>query len=242
MDTDRLINFRDLGGLAVRGGGRTRPGVLLRSDSLVYASESDAHHLRHVVGLRTIVDLREVDLATTDGRGRLGIEVDGVAPIDYLPLPCADVGVTPDTRHLYYHGLLGSNGSDFAGLFRRLAAGGAVPVLVHCQLGCDRTGTVIAMLLRLAGVLDEEICADYARSVMAAGGIRVRAEIRRAEQGLAPLDDAFYGSWANKPDIMEQALALVDEQWGDMHGWAAAHGITDAEVDAWRSVLVDSAG
>lgn len=37
-------------------------------------------------------------------------------------------------------------------------------VLVHCQVGRDRTGLVAALLLSLAGVRAEEIAADYALS------------------------------------------------------------------------------
>ena len=239
VDFDRLHNLRDLGGLAALGGGVTRHGVLFRSESLEHASEADDAHLRHVVGLRTIVDLREVAHADESGRGSLTIAVEGVAPIDYVQLPCHDRDVTPDTRHLYYTGLLQSNGAQFAGLVRRVAAAGTVPMLVHCALGCDRTGTVIAMLLRLAGVTDEEICADYARSAAAAPAIRFRAETLRRAQGLDPLDEAFYGAWANREEIMADTLALVDAKWGSMHGWATTHGLRAGEIDALRTVLID---
>jgi protein-tyrosine phosphatase len=238
-DYDRLINLRDLGGLATTGGGRTRSGVLLRSDSLVYASDADVHHLRHVVGLRTIVDLREADQAAAMGRGPLDGGDAGVATIGYVSLPCHDRGVTPDTRHLYYADLLERYGRHFAGLVRRIAADDAVPVLVHCQLGCDRTGTVIAMLLRLAGVRDEEICADYARSVGAAPGIQARDVASRRLRGEEPLDDAEYAAWANRPEIMAETLAMVDAKWGSMRGWAGAHGLDDHLIDAWTAVLVE---
>jgi hypothetical protein len=233
---DRLVNLRDLGGLATTGGDRTRHGVLLRSDSLDYASDADVAHLRHVVGLRTVVDLREP--AQESGRGPLGTVVEGATAIDFVSLPCHDRDVTPATRHLYYFGLLGRYGADFAGLVRRLAVDGAVPVLVHCHLGCDRTGTVIAMLLRLAGVSDEEICADYARSAAAAAGIRARDEALRAERGEPSLDDASYAAWANRPEIMADTLALVDAEWGGMRGWAGAYGLDDHAIDAWRAVLI----
>ncbi|KAJ9457995.1 Tyrosine-protein phosphatase [Diplonema papillatum] len=41
---------------------------------------------------------------------------------------------------------------------------GNVPVLVHCTAGKDRTGIVVALLLLLAGVSDEKVVADYAKS------------------------------------------------------------------------------
>lgn len=37
-------------------------------------------------------------------------------------------------------------------------------LLVHCSLGRDRTGLLVALLLALVGVDDETILADYERS------------------------------------------------------------------------------
>lgn len=37
-------------------------------------------------------------------------------------------------------------------------------ILIHCSLGKDRTGVIIALLLALAGVADDLIADDYARS------------------------------------------------------------------------------
>ena len=237
-DFDRLMNLRDLGGLKTHDSSHTRHNVLFRSESPEHASADDETHLRHVVKLRTVVDLRQSDQAIPPGR--FSISIDGHPPIEHISIPCADVGVTADTRHIYYTGLLEQYGSPFADLVRRIAAPGTVPVLVHCQLGCDRTGTVIATLLRLVGVTDDEICADYARSVAAAPAIRFRAEAKRRADGLEPLDDAFYGAWTNRAEIMADTLALIDTKWGDMHGWAAAHGLTDGDIAALRDVLVDS--
>lgn len=236
---DRLINLRDLGGLAAHDGGRTRHGVLLRSEALTYASAADAYHLRHVVGLRTIVDLRAGTREPGARREPLAGAVPGAVPIDHVSLPCLQIEITPSTRHHYYAELLTGNGPEFAGLVRRITAEGTVPVLVHCHLGCDRTGIVIAMLLRLAGVTDEAICGDYARSDAASAGIAARAEAARLARGEEPLGGAFYGSWAIRPDMMADALALVDARWGSMHGWAHAHGLDDNDIDAWKAILVE---
>ncbi|MBK8023774.1 MAG: tyrosine-protein phosphatase [Chloroflexi bacterium] len=42
----------------------------------------------------------------------------------------------------------------------------AFPVLVHCAVGKDRTGVIIALLLDLAGVTDALIAEDYALSMV----------------------------------------------------------------------------
>lgn len=227
-----LVNFRDLGGLPAAGGA-IRPGVLFRSDSLSYATDADAAHLRDVFGLRTIIDLRDTVEVDEFGRGPLAN-----APIDYISVPCGDV-ITAGTRHEHYLALLDRRGPALADIVRRLVEPGTLPVVVHCHVGCDRTGTVAAMLLGLVGVPDGEICADYARSTRANDAIRERAEARRRHLGLPIMGRAYYDAWEPRADIMAATTALVRERWIDWAGWAAAAGLAGAELAALRETLVD---
>ena len=93
---------------------------------------------------------------------------------------------------------------------------------MHCHIGCDRTGVVSAMLLGLAGVSDDEICVDYARSTRASAAIRERAEDRRRHLGLPLMGPAYYDAWEPRPETMAAALDLVAREWRDMSGWASA--------------------
>ncbi len=230
-----LVNFRDLGGTAVEGGA-IRAGTLFRSDSLVYATEQDAAYLRDEVRLATIVDLRDTEEVQAFGRGPLGR-----SPIAYLPVPVGDLP-SVDGRHGYYAGLLDVYGHQLADLVRRLSAPGALPALVHCHIGCDRTGVVSAMLLTLAGAGEAEVCADYARSHRASDAIRERSEARRRTLGLPVMDKAYYDAWEPRAEIMAETLALVAGRWGSMAGWAAAYGLTAADIAVLRAALVDPAG
>ena len=46
-------------------------------------------------------------------------------------------------------------------LFSSILQGGALPLLIHCHAGKDRTGFFTAMLLAAAGISRENILADY---------------------------------------------------------------------------------
>jgi len=226
-----LVNFRDLGGIRADGG-VIRPGRLFRSDSLSYATESDAARLVDA-GLATIVDLRDTVEVDQFGRGPLAS-----APITYVGLPCTD-SIPAESRSEYYFRLLALQGPALADLVRRLSAPESLPAAVHCHIGCDRTGIVSAMLLGLVGVSDEDICADYARSTRASAAIRERSEDRRRHLGLPLMGQAYYDSWEPRPETMAAALDLVAREWRDMSGWATAFGLTVDDVAALRSALVD---
>jgi protein-tyrosine phosphatase len=228
-----LANFRDLGGLPTGDGGVTRTGVLFRSDSLSYATDAEGAHLEDVLGLRTVVDLREKEEVDEFGRGPLA-----TSAIDYVSVPLGDIEVAADTRHAFYFGLFEQRGPELAGLVRHLTASDSLPALVHCHIGCDRTGTVSAMLLGLVGVPDEEIALDYARSTRASEAIRERSEARRRHLGLPVMDRSYYDAWEPRPDIMATTLALVNERWGNMQGWAIANSLTDDDLATLHKALV----
>ena len=227
-----LVNLRDLGGHSVSGGGVIRPRRLLRSDSLAAASAADVAYLRDEVGLATAVDLRDEREIAAFGRGGLA-----AAPgLTHVSLPIGDIPDV-DGRPTFYFEMLRRYGAPLAGLVRRLSAPGALPAIVYCHVGCDRTGVVSAMLLGLAGVAREAICADYALSTRMDPAIRARADARRRALGLPVMDAAYYAAWEPRAEFMAATLDLVDAEWGGMSGWASAHGLTPDDLAALRAAL-----
>jgi hypothetical protein len=93
--------------------------------------------------------------------------------------------------------------------------------------------------LRLAGVAEADVCDEYALSSRANAIIRERSRIRRAALGRPDRDESFYAAWSPTPAVMAAALAIVDDRWGGVGGWAYAHGLADAEISTWRQTLTE---
>jgi protein-tyrosine phosphatase len=171
---DGCLNVRDLGGHPTAGGGETKFGAIVRSDSVSQLSEAGWNALvAH--GIRTVVDLRgdhereddpprdvAVDVvhvpfseANEEEWNEIGPEIEKAA--------AAAPNVETATRNVYLIFLERFKANVGAGV-RAVARAPEGGVVVHCVGGKDRTGVLTAFLLHLAGVPEEEIAADYALS------------------------------------------------------------------------------
>ena len=179
IELDGLVNMRDLGGLPTRDGGRTASGRLIRSDNLQDLTDADVTHLVNAVGVSDIIDLRTEVEVHLEGPGPLRrveslthhhhslIAARGEEDLDALAAKALAVPWSPDgTRRdasfwaEHYLGYLAGRPDSVAAALRVIAdAPGAA--VVHCAAGKDRTGTVVAMALDVAGVPHDEIVADY---------------------------------------------------------------------------------
>jgi protein tyrosine/serine phosphatase len=241
-------NARDLGRLRA-GSRRTRPGVLLRSDALDALTADDVEQLVDRLGLAHVVDLRSAHERLERGRGPLGdtdvryTEVEVIGPEDLArraeTRAAAFAAGLPPARILSdgYVELLELGGGAFTEAFRRIAAPGGSPVLVHCAIGKDRTGVLCALLLDAAGVDRDEIATDYGRS-----GERMGPIIERwlADNPSGTMNEQLAAFTAMAvPETMEHVLDQLHERWGGAAGFFAAHGVPADEIDAWRERLLD---
>lgn len=88
-----LANFRNLGGIPVRGG-YIKPGLIARADDLSFIDEAGARSITDR-GTNLILDLRSAQEANCTGRGPLGS-----TDLTYLHQPLVDEIAMPGLQML----------------------------------------------------------------------------------------------------------------------------------------------
>jgi len=239
-----IDNVRDLGGLPVNGGGRTRFGVAYRSSTLQHATESDLELLLGRVGLRTLIDLRLPDEVEREGYGSMA-----GAPVRVVNLPIrksaqsslAARDLVPDKSRVdlaqLYGQLLAGSPVEIVSAARLVADPQQRAVVFHCAAGKDRTGVLAAVLLDAVGVPAEVIAADYALTNERMQRVRDRLDTLASYQGLPA---ANTGVLAVDDTIMLRFLKDLYADHGGAAPWLRAQGLSGSELESLRDALVSA--
>ncbi len=261
LDVPGVRNLRDAGGHATAEGARVRAGLLFRSGSLGELRPEGAAQLA-ALGLRTVVDLRgEPEVARWPDL-RHGLEYTLVRLPTLPPLPdtsanpesAADAAPTEEVAPevaaarataaadgVHFDGLddmyvfmADVAGAPIVACLRRLLAPGALPALVHCAVGKDRTGITVAVLLDVLGVDRRTIEADY---VLSNTGVGLLGEPLHYldEFGVERISRPVH------PVLLSLFLDRVTARHGSTAGFLRAHGLTDAELEQVRTLFTGPA-
>eukprot|EP00756_Hemistasia_phaeocysticola_P004056 Hpha_TRINITY_DN12609_c0_g2::TRINITY_DN12609_c0_g2_i1::g.49884::m.49884/K01104/E3.1.3.48; protein-tyrosine phosphatase len=175
--TQKLSNLRCVFGMKGADGRRVKKGEIFRSARLNPLPPHDGALLNEL-GVRLIVDLRtsrEVKLhpdklpegfEARGGAYRQYLVVDGnlmktVMKLLRQKMPDDEKAVEMKKEMTTVTVNCAQNhGEKFGEIVRRVADGEG-PLLIHCTAGKDRTGWGTAVLLKLLGVSDEDVMADY---------------------------------------------------------------------------------
>jgi hypothetical protein len=228
-DLRTLANLRDVGGLRTDDGRAVRSGVLLRSDAPRPGDAAiPAPHPSTVIDLRSA---KEIDGTVHP--------LDAVADVHHVglgeSLAPERVAVTPaEERDLAWaYRLIVLEATAELARIVRIVASASGPVLVHCAAGKDRTGIVVAVLLRAAGVRRDEVMADYLRTNDNLD--RLWARLAAAGAHLPSNSDALFGVDAR---VLAAALDELERHEGGIRGHLLAHGTTPADLDRVATRLV----
>jgi protein tyrosine/serine phosphatase len=266
IELDGVVNMRDLGGMVTADGDIVRPHRLLRSDNLQDLTPAAVDTLVTRYGVSDVVDLRTHVEVAKEGEGPLwavdgiihhhhtlyredtsesGIpaaeralpwETDerrqaaAAAALDEEHRPSHDefwsehylsyLATRPDSVVAALHAIAGSQGA----------------AIVHCAAGKDRTGTVVGLALKVVGVPDDLVVADYAASAERVEAImgRLRAKAAYAEN----LKNKTVTQQSPTTDTMRRLLATLDERHGGPLGWLSTQGWTGRDTETLRRKLL----
>ncbi|MBH0781790.1 tyrosine-protein phosphatase [Nocardia bovistercoris] len=235
------VNARDLGGLRTEDGRRVRAMRVLRSDGPNELDGDDVTYLLEHCLLRMVLDLRAPGEIDTDGRGGLADRValyqnTHIFGADRIRLDLARVAPTGGLLDRYI-GYLEHSAHNIVAALDLLASADNLPALVHCAAGKDRTGVVVAILLGVLGVREDDIVADYAATGPNVEALLARAR-RAATARAAGIDIAEIPAWVFAADAatMRGLLAHLSKEFGGPAAWATRAGLEDAT----RRRLVDT--
>lgn len=217
LDLEGAVNFRDLGGYVVADGRAIRWGQLFRSDSLADLTDGDIARIG-MLKLRSIFDLRHqhersdrpnrIDSAWQVRTHAIGFYPHGAEAL-MARVRARDLSprAVSETFTQMYSRLPVDQASSYAQLLQELVVPGALPALIHCTSGKDRTGFAVAVVLLALGVDRETIIADYTltnqfrRDLAFMVGEGADPTIVRLVQGA-------------EPEYLSAAFAALERTWG----------------------------
>ena len=230
-----LENARDLGGYRTATGATTQWRRFVRTGDMNAVSGADQDALiAHGIG--TVIDLRmrkEIEAAPNvfgeSGKARLVLHDFWGDRFDDYRSPDRTAEPAKKLADLYRAGLK-QNAFVVAEIMTTFAESGAPGFAFHCRSGKDRTGLIAALLLGLADVPAETICADFA---LTATYLKTEA--------INPIDGKRPGAWqrGSDPATMMMTLAHLDERYGGARGYLRWAGVNDATLDGVRARLLE---
>jgi protein-tyrosine phosphatase len=225
-------NVRDLGGLPAAGGAHIRDRALIRADSLDRLSPESLKLLEDEP-ISLILDLRN---AGEGGNRRHPFEGDP----RYRPMPLIDprrerVREERAKRTLgaIYSSGLDRNARCIVDIMAAIADAPEGAVVVHCAVGKDRTGMIVALTLSAAGVPDEVIAEDYAFSAEC-----LREEFDAFLSGFEGAELAHLAErMSAEPATILQMLAHARENYGGVEEYLLAKGLGADRLERLRKRL-----
>ena len=257
IEIEGVVNMRDLGGLPTADGGRTAWRRLIRSDNLQDLSSEAVDHLVAAVGVRDIVDLRSETELHLLGDGPLRV-LETLTHHHHSLLPdrpsgsrrpadrsAQDTGLGSPWKKWdgrrdatfwadHYLGYL-TERPDSVSAALDVISRSAGATIVHCAAGKDRTGTVVAMALSVAGVPDEVIVEDYVLSAERIARILDRLNAHPV-YGDA-LRSQPVADQQPRAESMEAILRALRDRFGGAAGWLREQGWREDDLTRLRTHL-----
>lgn len=244
------LNFRDIGGLPTRGGGRVRSNIIFRSEGP--AGFVDEHHAElSDLGFRSVADLRSAAEREAAPHGWCGPEC-RMLDLDmntdlraqgedmWLSLGRDPTAARAVEVMAHNYGLMPQAFARHLPLMVDALLAQDTPMLVHCTAGKDRTGVVVALFLDLLDVPRPVIVEDYRKSDIFGQNLRMSGHLKsdlHKTFGFVPPDEMVAVLIGVQDDFLTRALDTVATQWGGIEDYFEAAGVNEQQRAALRGRL-----
>lgn len=253
VELSGALNFRDVGGYVAEDGRRVKQGVLFRSDDLADLRRSDLETLAGL-GLRRVYDLRSDGVRRKDP-DRLPKQNDIVVvdiPVYFRPLDrneSRDKILSGKVKRGHFSELLIEANRAFAldftaewrELLHGLAEPDALPAVIHCVDGKDRTGFAVAVILRALGVPQETVMEDFLLSNLFLESRNKRYAFLGSMGSLFQVPRSEIRALLDvRRAYLEAAFTAIDEQYGSFSAYLRdALGLDAGSIDSLRLALLE---
>jgi hypothetical protein len=230
-----LLNARDLGGIPASHG-HVRHGAIVRSDALYRLNDAGrASLVAH--GVRTVIDMRapsEIAANSYDFDAASGVTRHHIAQ-QSEEMWESSRGMD---RAAFDLAMLQLGRTRFARIAQAIADAPPGGVLIHCEVGKDRTGLMTMLLLDLVGTSPDVIAADYGltASGLASLFVDLIAHAESDERRARLQEEALC-----RAEVMSAIHAGFRARHGDAEMYLRLGGAPRAAIDAIRARMLDAA-
>jgi hypothetical protein len=223
-------NLRDVGGLALVGGGVTQTGVLYRSDAFYPHDQAPlaapGWPPAVVVDLRSEFEREHAGAFPWPEATRAHhVPLMGEAAPQLLDRPLRDL----------YLQTLDASGATIAQVAAIVAAAPG-PALVQCTAGKDRTGVVIAIILLAIGAEPGAVVADYTATAANMPDVLARMAVGLGWE-MPPFADLPPLLRDAPAEAMAGVIDVASSGPGGAAGWLTGHGLSPADLGQLRVKL-----
>jgi len=253
IDVPGTVNLRDLGGYTTADGLTTKWGVLYRSDALSKVTEAGQRQLT-ALSLAEVIDFR-ANFERDADPDRLPANFP--AKVLHLPIFDNNNSLGPELRKLITEGkvegidpdalLTQANvqfveqySKEYTAFLKELLAAGGKPVLFHCTAGKDRAGFASALVLKILGVSDQQIRADYLLSDKPSRQAHsLEILLLRVFKGNKS-GDVVEGLMGAKEAYLQAAFDAIAKHYGTFDNYVSQGlGLTAADVQKLKGLLLE---
>lgn len=254
LNLEGVDNFRDLGGYQTAAGKTVKWGKLYRSANFAETSRADQRVLERL-DLYALIDFRStaekaeepnqlaeepgyrlVEIPTMDG-GDNNIQGEIIARLENGEFS----GFDPDAFMIEANRQFATRFTpQFREFIEVVQEAQGQPVVWHCSAGKDRTGFAAAILLRILGVPQDVVMADYLLSRDSALEARhTQLTVLRLMEGEEAADKVAVLLGVEAP-WLQTAFDTIDQQYGNFDTYVREGlGLDDADIEQLRAELLE---